>query len=239
MRKSTVLIFVLLPLLIFSQKNNDKKIASAINILKIHQSSLDKLSPFDEGELEDIIRLNRKVKEQLNEVLQLDSTNHFPKETIPFFTSQSEDKNFAIFSWEENMGGTYRPNINVFYWKYKDAFPNVMTYEREEANFSIIYQIKNSDTDTLYLALGRGVGCITCVFEKALLLKLNTTDFTEVFAYQIDYHLDNDLQGLNYDEATQILSYEYIEQDCEKEEGENCWVRGKFKFDGGTFIEID
>ena len=123
MRKLNVLILGLfLPLFIFSQKNNDSKIASAINILKIHQTSLDNLSPFDEGELEDIVRLNRKVNEQLGELLQLDSTGNFPKENIPFFTAQSEDQNFAIFSWEENMGGTYRPFINLFYWKNKMKF---------------------------------------------------------------------------------------------------------------------
>ena len=50
---------------------------------------------------------------------------------------------------------------------------------------------------------------------------------------------DSDIQGLSYDEATQILSYEFIEADCEEDEGENCWVRGKFKFDGNTFIEVE
>lgn len=240
MRKIQIIfIGIFLPFFLSSQTNYSPTINSAIRILKVHESSLSKLSPFDEEEFKNIMRLNRKVSEKLLEVLHQNDVVNVPKDSFPFFSCQSKNKDFAIFNWQENMGGTFRQYINIFYWKNENGVPYAQTMDEEYTPYSEVFQIQNTVGETLYLLIGSGIGCATCVYEKALLLKTNKLDVNEVFSFQIDYRLNNDIKGFSFDETTKTLSYEFIEEDCEEEEGENCWVRGKFRFDGNTFVEVD
>lgn len=242
MRKVLFFIFIILsPLSTFSQNINEQKIASAIKILKIHQSSLEQLSPFEEGGMEKIDRLNRKVSEKLLEILNMLEIVGFPKDSIPFFTGQSADRNFAVFSWAENLGGSFKTMINIFYWKNKNGLPiaQEINIEDHPAGYGNVIEIKNKNNETLYFLLGGGITCNTCRLEKALLYKIGKKDLDEIFSFQIDYRFNNDIPGFSFDQENQILTYEYIEDECEDDEGENCWVRGKFKFDGFTFQEIE
>ncbi len=242
MRKIIIVcLSIITPLILFSQNKNNQTIASAIKILKIHESSLEQLSPFDEGGMEKIDRLNRKVSEKLLEILQLPEIIDFPKDSIPFFKGQSADQNFAVFSWIENLGGSFKMAINIFYWKNLQGQPMAkeMDMEEEVASYSKIIELKNNTQETLYFLIGGGVSCNTCRFEKALLLKTGETGLQEVFSFQIDYRFNTDILGLSFDEENQILTYEYIEEECEDEEGVNCWIRGKFKFNEITFEEIE
>ncbi len=242
MRKILITYFCILsPLFIFSQNHNYTKIKTAIKILKIHESSLNQLSPFEEGGMEKIDRLNRKVSEKLLEILQMPEIVDFPKDSIPFFSGQSDDQNFAVFSWIENLGGSFKMCINIFYWKNAKGLPMAkeMNIEDEFAGYGNVIEIKNNDNETLYFLIGGGTSCNTCRFEKALLLKIGETNLEEVFSFQIDYRFNNDIPGFSFDQKNQILNYEYIEEECEDDEGENCWVRGKFKFNGNTFEEIE
>ena len=237
--RSLIVIFLIIisPLLVFSQKKYNESISSALRILKVHHASLEKLSPFEEQGMENIERLNRKVKEQLLGVLTQQQSLILEKDTIPFFTCESNDKRFAVFNWEENLGGTFRQFLNVFYWKNSKGEPNAIFMTEEVAPFEVIYDVKNDQGQVFYLLLGSGISCNTCRFEKALLLQLNDSSLQEVFSFQIDYRLNNDIKGLSFDTKSNTLLYEFIEEDCEEEEGENCWVRGSFQFDGKTFVE--
>ena len=242
MRKIIIVcLSIITPLILFSQNKNNQRITSAIKILKIHESSLEQLSPFEEGGMEKIDRLNRKVGEELLEILQLPEIVDFPKDSIPFFKGQSVDQNFAVFSWIENLGGSFKMAINIFYWKDGNGQPMAkeMDMEEEVASYSKVIELKNNYEETLYFLIGGGVSCNTCRFEKALLLKIRETKLEEIFSFQIDYRFNNDILGLSFDDKNQILNYEYIEDECEDDEGENCWIRGKFKFNGITFEEIE
>lgn len=242
MRKIIIVcLSIITPLILFSQNNNNLRIASAIKILKIHESSLEQLSPFEEGGMEKIDRLNRKVSEKLLEILRLPEIVDFPKDSIPFFTVQSDDQDFAVFSWLENLGGSFKMIINIFYWKNAAGQPtaHLMDLEDEFTGYNHIFNWKNENNETYYFLIGGGISCSTCRFEKALLLKTSKVDLEEVFSFQIDYRLSHDIIGLSFDQENQILNYEYIEDECEDDEGENCWVRGKFKFNGTTFEEIE
>lgn len=242
MRKVLFFIFIIFfPLSTFSQNLNEQKIASAIKILKIHQSSLDQLSPFEEEGMEQIDRLNRKVSEKLLEILNMPEIVVFPKDSIPFFTGQSADRNFAVFSWAENLGGSFKTMINIFYWKNKNGLPiaQEINIEDNPAGYGNVIEIKNKNNETLYFLLGGGITCNTCRLEKALLYKIGKEDLEEIFSFQIDYRFYNDIPGFSFDQDNQILNYEYIEDECEDDVGENCWIRGKFKFDGITFQEIE
>ncbi len=242
MRKIIIIcLSILFPLLLLSQNHNEIKIKTAIKILKIHESSLGKLSPFEEGGMEKIDRLNRKVGEKLLEILKMPEIVDFPKDSIPFFTGQSDDRNFVVFSWVENLGGSFKMAINYFYWKNAKGQPMVkeMDMEKEVASYGNVIELNNNDGEKLYFLLGGGISCNTCRFEKALLLKGGETDLKEIFSFQIDYRFNQDIPGFSFDHENQILNYEFIEEECEDEEGENCWVRGKFKFNGNTFEEIE
>jgi hypothetical protein len=245
MRKIIIIYLVILsPLLLFSQKNksnNNQRITSGINILKIHESSLEQLSPFEEGGIEKIMRLNRKVSEKLLEILRLPEIVDFPKDSIPFFKGQSADRNFTVFSWLENLDGSFKMSINIFYWQNKKGQPMAkgMDIENEVAGYSKVIEFKNNANETLYFLTGGGISCNTCRLEKALLLKIGETDLEEVFSFQIDYRFKSDILGLSFDNVNQVLSYEYIKNECEDEEGVSCWIRGKFKFNGVTFEEIE
>lgn len=242
MRKIIIIYFCILsPFILFSQNKNNLQIASAIKILKIHESSLHQLSPFDEGGMEKIVRLNRKVSEKLLEILRMPEIVDFPKDSIPFFSSQSVDHNFAVFSWLENLGGSFKMVINIFYWENSNGQPMAkeMDMEDEVAGYSKVIELKNNDNETLYFLIGGGISCNTCHFEKVLLLKSGDTDLEEVFSFQIDYRFNHDIPGFSFNNEDQILYYEFIEEECENNEGESCWVRGKFKFNGITFKKIE
>lgn len=240
MRKIIIIcLSIITPLLLLSQNENNLKITSGMKILKIHESSLEQLSPFEEDGMEKIMRLNRKVSEKLLEILRLPEVVDFPKDSIPFFSGQSADRKFSVFSWLENLDGTFRTSINVFYWKSMKGLPMAKSMEEEVAGYSEVIELKNNADETLYFLMGRGISCYTCRFEKALLLKIGKTDLEEVFSFQIDYQFDSDILGLTFDDENQMLNYQYIEDDCEDDIGENCWIRGKFKFDGVTFKEVE
>ncbi len=242
MKKNIIIcLSILYPLLLFSQSHNDIIIKSTIKILKIHESSLDRLSPFDEGGMEKIDRLNRKVGEKLLEILKMPEVVDFPKDSIPFFSGQSDDRNFAVFSWLENLGGSFKMAINYFYWKNPEGQPMVkeINMEVDVASYGNVIDLKDKEGETLYFLIGGGISCNTCRFEKALLLKAGKTDLEEIFSFQIDYRFNNDIPGFSFDHENQILNYKFIEEECEDDEGENCWVRGKFKFNGNTFEEIE
>lgn len=234
----TLTIFIV-PLFAFSQQKVNEAISTSIRILKVHESSLDQLSPFDEVQFEQIMRLNRKVKEELLKLLQLEVVLDFPKDSIPFFNSQSASKDFAIFNWQENLGGTFHQYINILYWANQKGNPQVVTLDEEYAPFGEIFEIKNARDQKLYLILGGGKACLTCIYERALLLNTRDETLENVFTFEINYQFNNDIKGLNFDAENQILNYEFIEEECEDDDGENCWVRGQFKFDGKTFIEIE
>ncbi|MFK8007211.1 MAG: hypothetical protein AB8H03_12615 [Saprospiraceae bacterium] len=241
MRKIIIVcLSIITPIILFSQNKNNLTIASAIKILKIHESSLEQLSPFEEGGMEKIDRLNRKVSEKLLEILRLPEIVDFPKDSIPFFKGQSADQNFAVFSWIENLGGSFKMAINIFYWKNANGQPMAkeMNMEEEVAGYSNVIELKNNYEETLYFLIGGGVSCNTCRFEKALLLNIGKTYLEEKFSFQIDYRFNSDILGLSFDSKNQILNYEYIEDECEDEEGKNCWIRGKFRFNGITFEEM-
>jgi len=227
-----VLILAFLPLFVFSQQKYDKTTSTILSELKYFQSNLEELSPFDENEMEDIVRFNFKAEELLLFFLNKKQVANFPKDTISFFVAESKDKNFAIFNWHENLGGSFRTFRNIFFWKNKKGVPNAIPIENEETPYFSIFDIKNSTGEILYLILGSGISCNTCRYEKALLLKLKESDLEEIFSYQIDFRFHEDIKGFNFDEEKKILSYEYIEEDCESND---CWVKGSFEFDGETF----
>lgn len=236
-----ILLALIFPLLVFSQTKDNRKIASAIKVLKIHQSSLSTLSPFEEDEFRQIVRLNRKVTEKLLEMLHQQDILNFDKESIPFFACEATDKNFAVFNWQENLGGTFQQYANIFYWKNSKGNPQAWAARDEYTPFSKVFSLKNKKGKPLFLLIGDGIGCQTCVYEKALLIKTNKFDIEEVFSFEINYRMNSDIKGLSFDEKTNILSYEYLDDECEEagEEGIDCWVRGQFKFNGKTFKEVE
>lgn len=236
MRKTTIILLGLLfPLFLFSQKKENKVIIHGIEILKIHEASLAQLSPFEDDELEAIIHLDKKVTEKLLEMLHQNDILEVAKDSLPFFDCQSANKDFAIFSWEEKMGGTAHPFTNVFYWKNPKGIPRATSTD-EEVLFTKIYELENKEGEKLFLLLGSMIACQTCVREEVLLMKVKENELETVFSQQMDYSFNMDIAGFSFDEKTQILSYQFLEEGCKEEEEEKCWVHGTFSFDGNTFV---
>ena len=236
MRKLKIILFLFFfPIFVFCQKTNNAPIYSSIQILNIHQTSLQELSPFEEEQRDDILRLNRKISEQLLTLLQFEEVANFRKDSLPFFGAESADKNLAVFSWDGNTGGTFREFNTVLAWKNLEGAPQAFLMKDDPTPFSQIFELQDTMGDTIYLLLGNGYSCSNCVFEKALLLKIKETELEEVFSFQIDYPFSSDMLGLVFHPESQILTYEYLQEDCEEEEKKDCWVKGEFSFDGLSF----
>jgi hypothetical protein len=173
------------------------------------------------------------------------------------------DRRLWIFNWFENSGGSFKRYFSRLQYHTSDgrlktdATP--LYDERYEpgfcsngALFTQIHKLRSRGKD-LYLCLGYGIGCNTCVFQIATVVRL----FQD--SMQLDYPAFDEagaagpclsvhartgnLEDFHFDPVTQKLSYSYLPDDLTpiqaEEDGEPAQrVRVSLWFNGTRFEPV-
>lgn len=93
----------------------------------------------------------------------------------------ADDRKLWLFTWYENTGGSFKSNISMVYAKTPSGRAMVSSDGRvgkEQENpfpssgawFEKIYKL--SAQKELYLCIGSGIGCNTCMFQTAVVVEL-------------------------------------------------------------------
>lgn len=179
----------------------------------------------------------------------------------------SDDKKLWLFNWYENTGGSFKSNISMVHYltssgKPMAAYDDILgTAEGEVfpsagAWFDKIYKLR-SDRE-LYLCIGSGIGCNTCIFQTAVVVELqkdkanfNYDAFDEPGDKAVSYGENNsscftlgarvdDIEEFTFDPKTQTLTVIYLTDDLTpiprvEEEKQKRIVR-KLVFNGMRFV---
>lgn len=93
----------------------------------------------------------------------------------------SDDKRLWLFTWYENTGGSFKSNRSIVYYinKMGKSMTDDGSFTSAGAAFDTIYKLRSIKRD-LYLCIGSGVGCTTCIFNTASVveLKKDSANFT-------------------------------------------------------------
>lgn len=243
------ILILMVSILIFTSfvaQAKEENINKSVDIINKNIFILNTLSPFVEDEFEVIDSLNNWILEELIMLLKDKALNQELLQTIDNFTIKSKDNLIHIFSWNEHLGGTFKPIINIIAYtlpsgKLKAEILNSYAYIEEIINL----RLDNEDT-LKYLLLGTGVECSTCMFSEALLISISDTLLQDDFGLKIDYRMGN-LHQFYFDTTSCLLNYEVtaddrsmgyhdiIEDNKDKEER----IKGSYVFKGHTFEEVD
>lgn len=187
--------------------------------------------------------------------------------------TQSADKKIALFSWYENTGGTFKSVSTIVYYKLSLGKTGI-AYDGSDGSSSLISSYSNlfcstgasfyeiyklrSKTKDLYLCIGSGRGCTTCIFNTATVIELkrNSANFNyqafnpppdEVHSYREDDlsclslgARDGNIEKFEFNPKNQTLTIAYLTDDntpikSEEDEKQRRIVR-KFVFNGEKFI---
>ncbi|MEE1946987.1 hypothetical protein VRU48_17820 [Pedobacter sp. KR3-3] len=149
----------------------------------------------------------------------------------------ADDKKLWLFTWFENTGGSFKSNINMIYAKTASGQTMITSDGRvgnQEENlfpssgawFEKIYKLKSKKE--LYLCIGSGIGCNTCMFQTAVVVELlpDGINFNyEAFeppGEEVGTYGENgpscltigaaneDIEEFSFDPKTQILTIAYL-----------------------------
>ncbi|QIL40824.1 hypothetical protein G7074_17080 [Pedobacter sp. HDW13] len=175
---------------------------------------------------------------------------------------RSDDKRFWIFNWYENTGGTFKSNISVLYYRTASGKQIIKTSQDVNNNFpssgawfNMIYKlpVKNKE---LYLCLGDGVGCTTCIYSTAVVVEVkkdsinfNYPAFEDNEGYDHGDHSSSalvltarmgDIEKFEYNPKNRTLYFTYLTDDNTpivraRKEKQKTIIRKLF-FNGKKFI---
>lgn len=277
MRKIFFAILLLGSLTGFGQSREYKKLVSE---LKLISGNYGKLNPFNgKSALKDFGLKYKEIKgidedafsrekdsidqyalieffqdEMISKFRQILKHKDFTKFGIPEIEGidrvKSPDNKLYNYTFDENMGGTYRSRVSVMH--YTDA---------KNQNDSIAYSVFMSDgydnitvikakSGTKYLLEGEVIGCSTCLVKYIQLVHFEDGKFVEDFNYKLLLRMNGDgIAEMGHDSTTQTIAIRYTTDDMTSsckcgESGGPTMEDGAFplecyclyKFDGETFV---
>jgi hypothetical protein len=232
--------------------------------LKKLLATADELSPFEDDN-DSIELVHGLIAGKLTEIMTRPAFVPFNLDSVLDFPSlekvHSSDKRLWIFSWYENTGGSWKSNINLVHWRTRsgklmtdfieDLQESAQGFEGHSASFHTIYKLKSPNKD-LYLCMGHGLGCSTCLYDVATVVELtpNGANFNyPAFRHGLDEsgkpiykpyftleaRLDN-IKEFDFDPATQTLSFVYLTDDTTPVQSDPPKrISRKLVFDGVKF----
>jgi hypothetical protein len=262
----TIILFVCLALpstLVHSQVKN--KLLLQVDTLKAVLSGADTLNPFDEtiDSINDkISTVNEEIFLNLSGILtnpEILSVNIDSLLEHSFLEKvHSNDKRLWIFSWYENTGGSWKSNLNLIHYKTKLNKPKVDESDQgvfcsNGAGFNKIYKL-NSKSRNLYLCMGSGISCNTCIYKIATVVELTKDSINfnyPAFTFQkkddnlpgsasqscftLEARLGN-IEKFEFNPATQILTYVFFTDDNTPVQSvKQKRIVRKLQFDGQKF----
>jgi hypothetical protein len=212
-----------------------------------------------EDQLADILVDPKIIRNNLDKLLQHDFLG----------ITHSKDKRLWIFTWYENTGGSWKSNISLVHYRTKSNQPKVEAsgpadsdspsatnvFCSNGAGFDKIYKLV-SPGKNLYLCLGSGISCNTCIYNIASVVELTNDGINFTYpAFQTNsdnlYPEDDnfscfvlgarlyDIEDFSFNEKTQTLHMVYRTDDntphpAGTKEGQRI-VRN-LKFNGNKFV---
>lgn len=240
MKKAIFLLLIPLFISCFSTRQfsqNRKLLESQIDSLQQMGSSWENLGPWNDDAYEQIDSLLMIFPDMLDKVLSNPALDQASLDTLAFFNAQSKDGRIASFNWEEKMGGTYQPFYTLI--RYVDTKDSVVVdFLDSEIYVDGIYDLQAKNGETLYLIMGSGKGCTTCIFSEATLYKIGPEGLQDIFSERGDYRYTEE-SGFYFNEETQELEINYYDMACTDETytfTDSCKVEALYFFDGASFV---
>lgn len=229
-----------------SNGKNDASSFLIVDSLKRLFSIADTLRPmYGENDTTDrVSRLNFTIAATLETIL---SNPELTRQDLKILLDapglnivHSDDKKLWLFNWYENTGGSFKSNVSMVHYqtlsgKPMVAYDDILKTGEENlfpsagAWFDKIYKLK-SDKE-LYLCIGSGIGCNTCVFQTAVVVELQkdgadfnynafNTPSDEAISYgensssclTLGARID-DIEKFAFDPKTQTLTIIYLTDD--------------------------
>ena len=274
-------IFVLLICNVFAQGQNNISLYQNIDVLKELLSKADTLSPFSETNdttdaFDDISNVNDEISICLSEILTTPEIVNKDLDSLldhSFLGKvHSIDNRLWIFTWYENTGGSWKSNLNLLHYRTKSNKPKVVYESINDENnttelkdnkeifsngswFEKIYKLKTKNKD-LYLCMGNGISCNTCIYETAFVIELkddginlNYPAFPKIMPeghilndeYNGSYYILDarmyDIEKFEFEPKSQIFTIVYLTDDITPIRSDvQKRISSKLYFDGQTFI---
>lgn len=228
-------------ILLFASCLSTKNISKSHNLLQAQVDSLqqmgahwDTLNWREDDQVDSMLGV---FPGMLEKVLLNPEVATYRLDTLAFFNEQSDDGRFAFFSWEEKMGGTYRPGINLRrYQKPNDSI--VVEYFESEIFVGGVSTLQAKNGETLYVVEGSGKGCTTCFFSEIYLFQITNKGLKTLFNEDGQFRYTEDTQ-FDYHAEKQELDILYYDIECTDETqdfSDSCKVEAHYYFDGETFV---
>jgi hypothetical protein len=223
-----------------------------IDTLKRVLDRADTLNPFDdrhENIFDTITAVNNEIAERLASILSSRDILKYEPDSLLDFSSlgkvHSKDKRLWIFSWYENTGGSWKSNLSLVHYRTRLNEPRTdyQPVGKEDgaaddswsgglssngAWFDTIYKLKAKGKD-LYLCLGSGISCNTCIYRLAIVVELThdgidfnypafpskkdgTGDREDLSSLTVEARMD-DFEKFSFDPRTQTLTIVYQTDD--------------------------
>jgi hypothetical protein len=153
------------------------------------QARADTLRPFDQR-VENIYDTIAQVNSAIDSVLTAQLQDPALKEQdrlrlLRLFQGvRSADGRLLLFDWYENTGGSWKSYQSVLHYRSgngarhslssssdPDSHPHSEVFNGQGASFDKIYKLRAPGRD-LYLCIGSGVSCNTCLYQMAIVVEL-------------------------------------------------------------------
>jgi len=212
-------------------------------------STASQLSPFNqdvENVYDSIQAANDHIARLLSEILSTPGITKYDLDSLldhPFLSIvKSADKRVWIFNWYEITVGSCSSNLSIIHYRTRSMMPKVgHSHDAGEmegagdgfcangASFNRVYKLPANGKD-LYLCLGSGRSCNTCVYEIASVVELTKDSIHfnyPAFRYTaidgtgkkeiapcfiLEARWDN-IEEFDYDAKTRTLRFKYITDD--------------------------
>lgn len=195
------------------------------------------IGPWNDDDFDQIDSMLMTFPKMLGKVLGNPQIVHYRLDTLAFFNTESEDGRLACFTWEEKMGGTYRPGISLLWYLMPGGSIGV-EYLESDIFPNEIYAIQAKNGETLYVLYGSGKGCSSCVFAEFFLFRLTDMGLESIFEEYAEFRTTEDSR-FDYDVEKQELDISYYDLSCTdsaQDFHDSCKVETQYFFNGETFI---
>jgi hypothetical protein len=244
----------------FAQGN----MAADIKVLKETVKIAERLDPWGETTGDSIDWANAEIARLLTKILTNPEIVSQNLDTLlPVKSAHSDDRKLWIYTWYANNGGTMLYNFNLVH--YRDAIgapkvaftscydeeqnddPGRNTFNSQSAAFYEVHRLQAVGKD-IYLCLGAGTGCSTCIYNVATVVELagdsasfiylafsdELNDVISPSCFMISARIP-DIEEFVFDDKTQSLVYNYL-PDTDLEEFAAERIKGRLVFNGVKFI---
>lgn len=198
-----------------------------------------------------------KLQEKINEILQDKNYSSIKVyDSLKMYIGYVDDGTrgrIKALQFENHDGGTMRGCYRTIVLTSFSGRKIIDNNGESQGDQSFIYDIQPlliSDTAEYYLVFESMRGCSTCFYEgvNITVIKKDTAYMYAPLFYEyekfttsmgIDFRWYGEHNAISWDNFTQVLSYENINDDYRDENGLPGMLKGKYVFNGKFFVHVE